>query len=399
MIVGDRFHLTYCSNIHRGHTWDEVDTALRASLPNIRQQLGVDGPFAVGLRLSADAADELSRPERLEQFRAFLDNRQFYVPTINGFPYGAFHGSRVKEDVYRPDWREAARVRYSNRLADILATLLTGTGMAGSVSTVPGAFRSEVGSADTIRAIAANVLRHAAHLVALRDRTGVTVTLAIEPEPSCAIETTAELARFFENYLLDAETVDAVARETGVPLAAKDVIRHVGACLDTCHMAVEFEDPSAALDLLRQVGMQVFKIQVSSALDLAQSVPPVIQSVLGPFAEDTYLHQVVARTSGRLTRYTDLPEALSAVQAQPADVSQDWRVHFHVPLFLADMDRVRTTQSYVVSVLELLKRDPFCTMLEVETYTWDVLPAEYRRVDQCTAIARELSWTRKQLEA
>src|SRR5690242_18390309 len=118
MIVGNGLHLTYCSNIHRGHSWTEVDTALRTSLPRIREQLAVTGPFAVGLRLSADAASELSNPDRLREFRAFLHEQEFYVPTINGFPYGAFHGSRVKELVYRPDWRDPARVTYTNQLAD-----------------------------------------------------------------------------------------------------------------------------------------------------------------------------------------------------------------------------------------------------------------------------------------
>jgi sugar phosphate isomerase/epimerase len=398
MIVGGGFHLTYCSNIHRGHSWAEVNHALRSSLPEIRRQLGVTGPLAIGLRLSGDAAAELHQPAALAVFQSFLASGDYYVPTINGFPYGAFHGTRVKELVYRPDWREPERLAYSNRLADILATLLHGRGLTGSVSTVPGAFRTEASTTDDVRMIAANLLRHAAHLVALRERTGVTITLAIEPEPACAIETTGELVAFFDQHLTDATVLADISRETRVALSQADVRRHIGACFDTCHMAVEFEDPAEAFDLVRRAGIQVFKVQVSSALDLPARSAASLQASLSPFAEDTYLHQVVSRTAaGALARYVDLPEALDAVAG--SDRRDDWRVHFHVPLFLASMNGFGTTQAYVASVLDLLKHNGACRMLEVETYTWDVLPADYREVDQRTAIARELAWARRQLEA
>jgi sugar phosphate isomerase/epimerase len=393
------FHLTYCSNIHRGHTWSEIDRTLRSALPAIRDQLEATGPFAIGLRLSADAASDLQQHGHLAEFQTFLENGNFYVPTINGFPYGAFHGTRVKELVYRPDWREPARLAYTNQLSDILATLLSGRDVDGSVSTVPGAFRTEVHTEDEAATIALNMLRHAAHLVVLRERTGVTVTLAIEPEPSCFIETTAELVTFFGRHLLDRALMQVVSRETGVSLDSDAVRRHIGACLDTCHMAVEFEDPAAAFHALEDAGLQVFKIQVSSALDLPQQRPSQLQAALTPFSEDTYLHQVVARTSAGDVRYADLPEALTAAATAGREISEDWRVHFHVPVFLRAMNGLGTTQDYVATVLRLLKQAPVCHMLEVETYTWDVLPPEYRNVDQCTAIARELSWVRAQLNA
>lgn len=396
MIVGGGFHLTYCSNIHRGHSWAEVNEALRSSLPEIRRQLGATGPFAIGLRLSGDAASTLHDTATLAEFQSFLASGDYYVPTINGFPYGAFHGTRVKELVYRPDWREPERVAYSNRLADILAALLAGRGIDGSVSTVPGAFRSEAQTPDAVRLIATNLLRHAAYLVALRQRTGVTITLAIEPEPACLIETTAELVTFFERYLLDAALPEQVATETGISLGPDEVRRHIGACFDTCHMAVEFEDPAEAFELVRRAGLQVFKVQVSSALDLPDRSADALRASLSPFAEDTYLHQVVARTGDALQRYVDLPDALASAAVSRRE---DWRVHFHVPLFLASMNGFGTTQAYVAAVLDLLKRNGACQMLEVETYTWDVLPPEYRVVDQRTAIARELSWARAQLVA
>jgi len=142
MLAGGAFHLTYCSNIHPGESWPEVRAALGATLPAVRARLQVEGPLGIGLRLSAAAAEELERAESLEEFRDFLRRGNYYVFTINGFPYGAFHGTRVKERVYLPDWRDPARIHYSDRLARILAALMDGgPDVTGTISTVPGAFR------------------------------------------------------------------------------------------------------------------------------------------------------------------------------------------------------------------------------------------------------------------
>ncbi len=398
MKVGDRFHLTYCSNIHAGEAWAEVDRALRASLPAIRDQLSAAGPFAIGLRLSARAAEALEQPAALAEFRAFLEAGDYYVPTINGFPYGAFHGQRVKEQVYLPDWRDPARVAYTNRLASLLAAMMASRpGDEGSVSTVPGAFKGHLHSAADAHAIADGMLEHAAHLVRLRGETGITIALAVEPEPACFIETTAEAVDFFTRHLFDDAAVASFARRRGCALTADDVRRHVGVCFDACHMAVEFEDPAAALASLAAAGIRVPKFQISSALRVTDPAEGSRgRAALSRFAEDTYLHQVVQCSHGHLDRFTDLPDALSAGDQHRG---REWRVHFHVPIFLARMGDLDTTQPYLESVLDLVKQMPGSTCLEVETYTWDVLPAEYRTVDMNAAIARELAWARARLEA
>src|SRR5581483_8537216 len=301
MIVADRFHLTYCSNIHAGESWSDVRAALGTALPRVREQLGVTGPFAVGLRLSAEAAATLSGAAAQAEFAAFLRDGRYYLLTINGFPYGAFHGMRVKERVYLPDWRTAARLEYTNRLATLLAALAgDGLGIERSVSTVPGAFRSEVRGEADAAAIADNMLRHAAHLIAIRQSTGTYVSLAVEPEPACFIETIADAEAFFGRYLFEAGRVAAIARETGVPMTVDAVRSHVGLCFDACHMAVEFEDASAAFDRLRGAGIRVGKVQISSALQCDDCEPESIACALRPFADDTYLHQVVERADGQL---------------------------------------------------------------------------------------------------
>src|SRR5262245_11807190 len=341
MIVAGRFHLSYCSNIHPGETWREVSDVLAASLPRVRAILNHCGPLAVGLRLSAQAAATLEQPEELASFREFLEAGDYYVLTINGFPYGAFHGQRVKEQVYRPDWREDARLDYTNRLARLLSTFLKDRpDIEGSVSTVPGAFRSEIAGGADETAMALRLLRHAAELVALRRQTGVAITLAIEPEPACYIETIDDAVRFFRAYLFDPALVRQAAGHAG--LTVDDVRRHVGLCFDACHMAVEFEEPDDALDRLEAAGVRVCKVQISSALRVDPADADAMRA-LAAFAEGTYLHQVVERSPAGVARYVDLPEAMTAARAAAVH-SGEWRVHFHVPIFLGSMDRFGTTQ-------------------------------------------------------
>jgi sugar phosphate isomerase/epimerase len=398
MIVGGRFHLSYCSNIHPGETWHEVNAVLASSLPRVRALLDHRGPFGVGLRLSAQAAKTLEQPEELNAFRRFLRDGDYYVLTINGFPYGAFHGQRVKEQVYRPDWREDARLDYTNRLARLLAELLKDRAdIEGSVSTVPGAFRSEIDSAADEVSMALRMVQHAAGLVSIREQTGVTITLAIEPEPACYIETIGDAIRFFQEYLFNAALVRQVAGETRVALTVDDVRRHIGLCFDACHMAVEFEEADQALARLDAAGIRICKVQISSALRVDPADLKAMQA-LDAFAEGTYLHQVVERSPAGVTRYVDLPEAIAAARTTAVD-SGEWRVHFHVPIFLAAMQQFGTTQPQLAATIAALKHRASCPYLEVETYTWEVLPPEYRTSDVCTAIARELSWVKAQLDA
>ena len=391
MNVRGGFDLTYCSNIHAGESWPEVRDAIAIALPKVRRHLGAAGPLAIGLRLSARAADALAQPAEFDAFREFLHDGDYYVPTINGFPFGAFHHERVKENVYLPDWRDRTRVDYTNRLAGLLAALLSDRGLeTGSVSTVPGAFKGHLHAANDAAAIAGRILEHASHLAALRDSTGSTIVLAIEPEPACFIETTHEAVDFFTQFLFNAAFVRSVSG-----LTVDQVRRHVGVCFDACHMAVEFEDHAASLAALDRAGIRVPKFQISSALRVSDPSPGSAgRLAIARFAEDTYLHQVVARSAEGLHRYVDLPDAL-----EREFESGEWRIHFHVPVFLRTMGALDTTQPDLETVLDLVKQRTDAPCLEVETYTWDVLPAEYRTGDISEAIARELSWTRARLEA
>lgn len=390
----DGGHLTYCTNIHAGETWDEIFERLRLNLPAIKNEASPRHPLGVGLRLSAIAAEALAAPAVLQEFQAFLNDGGYYVFTINGFPYGPFHGQRVKEAVYQPDWSADERLTYSNRLADLLAALLPDA-MEGSVSTVPGTFKPLASEPGKIERISDNLIRHAAHLVEIERTTGRMIALALEPEPYCFLETIEETVGYFERHLFGKAARERLAGLSGLSADSAEhaLRRYLGVCYDVCHAAVEYEDPAGSIETLRAAGISIPKLQLSAALRIP-AVTADTAGQLGPFDEPVYLHQVIERRGSDLIRYLDLPEALASADAA---IGHEWRVHFHVPIFLDELQDFSTTQNFLREILALHGKQPISRHLEVETYTWDVLPERYRGVDVSTAIARELNWVRDQL--
>jgi len=394
-------HLTYCTNIHAGESWAEIKQNLERFLPAVKQRLAPDRPFGVGLRLSGRAAEELSAPGELPALKDFLARSGLYVFTINGFPYGTFHGARVKEDVYLPDWLDDERLVYSDRLAAILAELLPASdGLEGTVSTVPGAFKPRVDGDRDVASMADRMIRLAASLHRLRERTGKVIALALEPEPFCHLETVAETVSFFEERLFSSVATSRLAALAGVGRSESEAIlrRHLGVCFDACHMAVGFEDVRGALAALEGAGIGIGKFQISAGLEVSPEQPAEETArALGPFAEGVYLHQVTERRADGLRRYLDLPDALAAA-ARSGRLAGTWRIHFHVPLFRERLDPFKSTQGYLEELLGVLRTSPHSKHLEVETYTWDVLPEEFRREDIVDAIARELRWVEARMQ-
>lgn len=360
--------ITYCSNIHPGEGWRETFAALQRHIPAVKAAVSPDHAFPIGLRLSHRAARELTEAGN-ERFADWLRETDCFVPTLNGFPYGAFHGERVKERVYLPDWRSPERAAYTMRLADLLAGWLP-EGMTGSISTVPIGFKGSVGDQDRDEVIR-QIVTVLTHLQSLEREQGKSIILALEPEPGCLLETTEEVCRFFADLDLPPELRD-----------------RLGICYDCCHQAVEFEDPADSLARLAEAGVRIAKVQVSSALDL----PAPSTELLNHFDEPCYLHQVVVRArNGELFRYNDLPEARAR---RVAEAGEAWRCHFHVPIFVAGAGGYGTTRQFLEALLPLLPRE---LLLEVETYTWDVLPPELRLASVTDSIIREIQWLEAQL--
>ena len=393
----DGAHLTYCSNIHPGESWAEVRANIERYFPAVRDRVAPETLFGVGLRLSARAARELGSGNALAEFRGFLARNNLYVFTINGFPYGTFHGTRVKEEVYLPDWRDEERLRYTDELAQLLMQLLP-EGVEGSISTVPGAFKPAMQGGAEVEKIADNMLRHVAKLVEIKRRNGRRIALAIEPEPHCFLETIDESVRFFRQHLFSEDAERRLCELTGLDhkAAAAALSEHIGLCLDLCHAAVEFEDPAGCIRDLQEAGIRVAKLQISAGLRLPELTPNAVIA-LKQFDDPVYLHQVVEQGPRGIKRYADLPEALATATGK-AD-GREWRVHCHVPIFMDNLGAFSSTRSFISEVLGIHKRHPVSAQLEVETYTWNALPEHLRAGGMELAVARELNWVMDTLDA
>ncbi len=393
------FHLTYCTNIHPGESWADTFANLRQYIPKIKAACSPDQAFGIGLRSSHEASLELIKPEKLKEFKEWLQESDCYVFTFNGFPYGGFHRQVVKDEVHQPDWSTKERLEYTLRLFDILEALLP-EGMDGGISTSPLSYRHWHQDAAAMERVFEKSTLHlvqvAEKLFNIYQETGKVLHLDIEPEPDGILENTAEVIAYFKEYLIP-QGAPYLADKIGISREAAELClkNHIRICYDVCHFAVVYEKPAEVFAALEAEGIQIGKIQISAALKLKldQTNPQQTAQYLAPFSESTYLHQVVARCdSGKLVSYKDLPEALSSFNNE----EEEWRVHFHVPVFLSDYGSIASTQEDILEVLLQLRSNPVTNHLEVETYTWEVLP-EAINLDLAGSIIRELQWVNDNL--
>ena len=401
MHIPPHHHLTYCTNIHPGETWAEVRDSLRYVL-EVRDKVGVEVPFGMGLRLSARAAEELARSQVLSAFKDWLAQHDCYVFTMNGFPYGDFHGEVVKDQVHAPDWTTQERVDYTIRLFDILAELLP-EGVEGGISTSPLSYRPWHLSPEAIREVTeASVLqlmKVVLHLVRLKEITGKSLHLDIEPEPDGILENSKEFITFYNDHVLTAGLDWLHNHLGGTREATETAIReHLCLCYDVCHFAVAYEEPAAVLRSLKAQGIRVGKLQISAALktslgETKTDTSHIRQSLL-PYAEPIYLHQTALRDrAGSITQFSDLAPALDALD-DPRYT--ELRTHFHVPIYTDSYGDLQSTNDAIVQTLRLWQAQPFSHHLEVETYTWDVLP-DHQQLGLTDSIVRELEWLLPQL--
>jgi len=380
----DSSHLSYCTNIHPAETWETTAEVLRTHVLAVRERLISTGelrdgePFAIGLRLSAVAAEELLAGERLERFRDWLAETNTYVFTINGFPYGSFHGTRVKEQVFLPDWSSRDRLEYTKNLFRILAAI-SQPGTGASVSTLPGSHK-------TFNPDEAPILAHLVELALFLEELSIEHNrdfhLGLEPEPLGHFENTEETLAFFDRLHASA-------------LEHSEVIeRRIGLNYDACHLALEYDEARPSLDALVAAGIRISKIHLSSALALDPRDSAALEAIR-EFDEPIYFHQALLRDpEGRIKRYPDLPDffqALDCGEASPEDY-REMRVHFHIPLDAAPAAPLRSTQDQIQQVLAWRRDNPdACQHYEIETYTWGVLPSSMARpVDE--QLAAEYRW-------
>jgi len=369
--LGPNTALCYCTNVHPGTTLDAVRKNLLLHAVPVRDAVAGSGTLGIGLWLAHDAARALRYDaHELSAFAAWLTEHRLEVVTLNGFPHANFHEPVVKHRVYKPAWDEPERLRYTTDLAWILAELLP-EGGSGTISTLPLGWREWL-TAERM-AKCATALREAASMFEqIAQQTGRTITLGLEPEPGCVLDTAADVVGFFERYLDDATR------------------RWIGVCHDMCHAAVMYEEQDAVLRAYRDAGIRVDKVQVSSAIDSPLTREAIDE--LRRFAEPRYLHQVcIGDADGRRVAFLeDLPELLALDDL--ASCGQSCRVHFHVPLFLARIGVLGTTQGEVLPAMRAARDLHGTRCFEVETYAWSVLPEAMRPNNLASGIAQELQW-------
>lgn len=397
--------LTYCSNIHPGESWMEVFDNLKRYIPAIKQEVSPSEAFGIGLRLSNRASVELTQTtDALAELREWLQRHDCYIFTMNGFPYGEFHSQAVKDQVHAPDWGTPARLDYTRRLFALLADLLP-EGGEGGISTSPLSYKywhSEGQANDLKQQAALQLAELAAYLHQLSRDSGKQLHLDIEPEPDGMLENTQDVIDYYQNWLIPVGTLHLRETLQLTPQEAEQCLRdHIRLCYDVCHFAVVHENPREALRRLDEAGIRIGKVQISAALkvefkkDAGQNQR--IKALLQPFAESVYLHQVVARdASGGTTAYPDLSDALETFKTDDPPRDEEWRTHFHVPVFLAEYGSLASTQQDIIDTLDYLREKHFCRHLEVETYTWNVLPQDLQ-MDVKDAIVRELNWVKQRI--
>jgi sugar phosphate isomerase/epimerase len=389
-------HLTYSTLVHPGDNWEQMWASLNAYLPQVKARFAGNKRFGVSLRLSADSAQTLanSKPER-DKLKKFLGDHDMYLYTVNAFPYGAFKGTVVKEQVYEPDWRSEERTRYTMNVADVLADVCSAD-IAPSIQSAPLGFKPRVTGDAVVASYTEHVMRVVAHLVALEARTGRTVTLALEPEPYCFLETTDETVDYFTQHLYSGAAVETLSRLAHIPISEAHAAlrRHLGVVFDICHQAVEYENIAENLQKLVDAGIPIFKLQEAAALHMPQVTQPIVDT-LKRYSKTIYLTQTVERKNGKLTRFLNLEDAFAAWEKDPGP--REWRTHFHVPVFLDDLGPFRTTRFAIEEALRFHKQKPLSRQLEIETYTWDVLPENLKTGDIVDYVCRELEWVRGQL--
>jgi len=395
-------HLTYCTNIHTGENWQDHFNEIKKNFPGIKKELSPDKPMGIGLRLSNVAGIELIEEKNLDVFKQWLRENKAYVFTMNGFPYGSFHDTRVKDQVHAPDWTTHERVEYTIRLFQILKDLLPDE-TEGGISTSPLSYKHWFKPGDTlkkaIKLCTNNIVLIAENLIEIYKSTGQILHLDIEPEPDGMLETGKEFIQWFTTDLL-ADGAKRIAAKFNVSISqAEELLKeHIRLCYDVCHFAIGFEPHEEIIQEVLKSGIKIGKIQISAALKGVMNKDTLarqnIKESFAKFNEPTYLHQVVAKKSdGELLRYPDLPEALSDYDNPKVD---EWRAHFHVPIFEEDFGSLQSTQKDIKEVLRVQKNKNFTRHLEVETYTWEVLPASLKLQLQ-ESVTRELQWVIRHL--
>lgn len=397
MQIDNKFHLTYCTNIHPGQNWQSTFQSLKDYVPKIKHKVSPQHPFGLGLRLSNKASEELGKGTCMLDFQQWLNENEVYVFTMNGFPYGNFHDERVKENVHAPDWTTQDRLAYTIRLFDQLNELLP-KGLSGGISTSPISYKfwhkTDADKNKAFEIAAEHMIKVTKHLYDIENTTGTYLHLDLEPEPDGLLENTDEVLSFYAEYLVPIG-LSRLRGELGLDASEieKIVKRYITVCYDICHFSLAYEEPEDTFRKFKSADITTGKIQVSAALKMLFNGEndDAVWKLLSQFNEPTYLHQVTEKVGDHVKTYNDLPVVL-----ENKGNFKELRAHFHVPIFIEQFGALFSTQDHILKTIAFLKENQVSEHLEIETYTWDVLPKELKE-DLAQSIVREITWLKDRL--
>lgn len=394
--------LGYCTNVHPAANAEAVIAQIRKDCAAVKHRLDSSYPFGIGLWLSQNRLQEFLRsPALLNQLREVCDETAIPIFSWNGFPQQEFHQEEVKEKVYFPDWSDHSRLQYTLDLMTLLIRL--GTDLKEiSISTLPlGSRSARWGQAETQAAVA-HLMEFVVRSEEIQNKNGISIHLDLEPEPSCLLETSSEVVTFFKEHLLQ-QGAELLKNRLRLSLQKCEalILDKIRVCYDTCHAAVLYESPESILKNYDRLGIQVGKVQLSSGLSYRprSSGGPGIDPGLLQLSSDRYLHQVVRRSqNGELKSYLDLKDVLAAwaESEPPAKSDIEYRIHYHVPIFLEQIGTLKTTQAHILELLALAQKRKITAHWEVETYTWSLFPKSMRTGELSELIAQEISWVAQQ---
>jgi hypothetical protein len=394
--LGKVGHLTYSTLVHPGDNWDQIWSSVQTYLPQVKARVAPNQKFGVCLRLAAPTVEGLvADAGKRADLKHFLADNDLYLYTCNAFVYGVFKNQVIKEQVYEPDWATDERTTYTMKVADLLAELAP-EGMNPSIQSAPLGFKPKVTGDDVVETYTSNVLRVVAHLVELKKKTGQTVPLGLEPEPRCYLETTDETVAYFEKHLFSGRTAQRLAKATGLNEAdaAQAMRDFTGVVFDIGHQSVGYEDIPTSLQKLVDHGIQITKLQEAASMAMPEVTQQTVDA-LQAYAKTVYLSQTCQQKDGQTTWFLNLEDAFAAFQQDPGP--REWRTHFHVPVFLDDLGAFRTTRFALEQALAFHKHTPLSPHLEIETYTWDVLPSHLKTGNIVDYVTREIDWVKSQV--
>jgi len=397
MQLKKNLHLTYCTNIHPGQDWKNTFESIKRHVLGIKNEVSKNQAFGLGLRLSNKASEELDMGSNLTDFKKWLNDNDLYVFTMNGFPYGNFHDERVKDLVHAPDWTTDDRLNYTKRLFRQLSELIP-AGLNGGISTSPITYKywhkTLWETKNAFEAGAKNMLEVAKQLFKIEQDTGNYLHLDIEPEPDGLLENSDEVLLFYADYLVPIGRA-YFKQELGLNADEAEALikKYITVCYDVCHFSLAYEEPTDTFAKFKANSIKVGKIQVSAALKIIfnGSNDERIWEELSQFNEPTYLHQVTEKLDGEVKTYSDLPLVLEGDRNH-----EELRAHYHVPIFLEEYGELFSTQDHILKTIAYIKENPISEHLEVETYTWDVLPTDLKQ-DLSVSIIRELEWLKSHM--